>query len=521
MTMLAIYFAKYFLGGHSDWTHGLSAENWLYVVIAIVSVSMIICFFVAMVLERKLVDPILSLARTMEAIKDSHDLTLRVDYQKHDEIGLLADSFNEMLNIIYDRQLELEIVYQELIQESKKADKASAELEMRNQQIQEMLNGAAHDLRQPLQAMKIFVETLNVKNKDDSLNSIIDKLHNATKNLNDLFTDILDVSRLDNYHRDKTLVEMKVNDLFEKLRVEFSALAKGKKLDFRIRKSDAAIWSTPRFFERVLRNILSNAINYTDGGGVLLAQRRIKGNIVIDIWDTGRGISHENLQRVFEQYERVEQTAEEKQAGEKSSGYGLGLAIVKQFLDFMGYEVEVASIEGQGTRFRIVIPQKYEYIEGEQAPEVDNLEVEDDNTEDEEQSEYYDYEHLQIMLEKTNVLFVDDEKEIRIAFRELCHSWGMGVETFSDIDKMSAYFNSGDFVDPDIIISDYQLKNGVTGDEVIEEARLLSGVNIPAFIITGNRNKRILNNIESKGFEYMLKPVEPSELKEKIESYLG
>ena len=86
---------------------------------------------------------------------------------------------------------------------------------------------------------------------------------------------------------------------------------------------------------------------------------------------------------------------------------------------------------------------------------------------------------------------------------------------------MSAYFNSGDFVDPDIIISDYQLKNGVTGDEVIEEARLLSGVNIPAFIITGNRNKRILNNIESKGFEYMLKPVEPSELKEKIESYLG
>ncbi len=486
----------------------------MYFLLACITLLAVMNFFVIKAILKISRSPIQQLLDVLNGISKTNELHTRASLQDDPQVNQLVESFNDMLESVENSQMELEIMYRELVLKSTEAENSAAELEDKNKVIKEMISGAAHDLRQPLQAMTIFLETLRVKNRDANLSSLLDKLDQSMNNLKEMFADILDVSKVTAVTSGDELSPVNLHDHFSDLCVEFQALAERKGIEFRIRVVRSAVWGRASIIERIIRNLISNAINYTESGGVLVAERRLNEGIAIDVYDTGCGISKDKQEGIFNKFEQVGEDNESR-----ASGYGLGLAIVKQLAEMMGYEIGLYSVPGRGSRFRLFIPEKFRYQENDTSY-VDRTAL---SAEDAINDSKLDDSFLHVVeqLEKTNVLLIDDDDDVRSSMRLLLESWDMGVVDFRSISEMDEYFNSGDFIDPDIVISDYQLQGGDTGDSAISEARLSLGINVPGVIVTGNQNDHIHKEIVDKGFEYLLKPVEPQSLKKLIHKYVN
>lgn len=484
--------------------------NWLWLSLLMLVFGIAVALLMTRRFQASIVKPLQHITDLMEEVRETNDLTVRAYPAGKDEIGDLVDAFNEMLDIIENSKLDLEIDYSELVSKSTKAEATAVELEARNQQIKDMLSGAAHDLRQPLQAMSIFVDMLEMQVDTEKQIKLVEKTQLAMSNLKDMFTEILDVSRIDHVEGTAEIHPVLLPEMFTRLQTEFGALAKKKNLSLRSHVQSVMVETIPGILERVIRNLVSNAINYTDNGGVLLAARKREHGVLIEVWDTGRGIPEQKQEKIFQKYEQVEQRGR--------SGYGLGLAIVRQFVDILGYTLSVNSVEGQGSCFKIFIPNHVHEIEDSE----EHYEYSENQT-GHDQPEITNPNYLKVLesLLQTTVFLVDDDEVIRSAMAAMLESWDMGVLQFSGIADLLAYFDSGDFIDPDIIISDYQLGNGDTGDKAIEEIRYIIGIEVPAFIVTGNTSKKIHDEIRDKGFRFLLKPVKGRDLNNMIAEYIG
>lgn len=482
------------------------AQNWIKLAGLMFLIATIVVVFMAKRMQSAVVAPLSHLTKVMARVRDENDLAIRAVPAGNDELGKLVEAFNDMLSMVESSRMDLEIVYNELVFKSTKAETTAVELEARNQQIKELLSGAAHDLRQPLQAMAIFVDMLQFQIEDDKSRSLTVKLKQAMENLQAMFTDILDMSRLDHKTGTAELHDIALEDLFGKLQLEFEALTHRKNLQFRTHVKQLSVRTIPGILERIVRNLVSNAVSYTNRGGVLLAARTRGEHVVIEVWDSGIGIPEQRLDSVFKKFEQVENKSSSAQ-----KGYGLGLAIVKQFADMMGYKLEVTSKEGKGSCFRLFIPMNApERPMSSTTMEFSNDDIFADNYR---QTVLYDSDQLANTMLKTHVILVDDEPAIRSILALLLKSWEMEVTEFSGLQGVEDYFGSCDFLDPDIIISDYQLGNGLTGDEVIEEIRLAVGIDVPALIVTGNASPKIHQEIRDKGFDLLLKPVGAAQLR--------
>lgn len=482
------------------------AQNWVKLAGLMFLIATIVVVLMARRMQSAVVSPLEHLTEVMARVRDENDLGIRAVPAGNDELGKLVEAFNDMLSMVESSRMDLEIVYNELVFRSTKAETTAVELEARNEQIKELLSGAAHDLRQPLQAMAIFVDMLQFQLEDEKSQSLTDKLKQAMQNLQAMFTDILDMSRLDHKAGTAELQDIELEKLFGKLQLEFDALTQRKNLQFRIHVSGITVRSIAGIVERIVRNLVSNAVSYTESGGVLLAARQRSDCVIIEVWDTGVGIPDHRLDSVFKKFEQVE-----NKSGSTHKGYGLGLAIVKQFSDMMGYKLEVRSREGRGSCFRLVIPHVSSMSSSESTTVAfANDEIFADNYR---QTVLYDADQLANDMLKTHVILVDDEPAIRSILALLLQSWDMEVTEFSGLDGVEEYFGSSDFLDPDLIISDYQLGIGLTGDEVIEEIRMAVGIDVPALIVTGNASPKIHEEIRNKGFDLLLKPVGAAQLR--------
>lgn len=520
--------------------------NWLLLSVLMAAIAVSVALLMTRRMQKSIVNPIQRITEVMDEVRETNNLALRAYPAGRDELGDLVDAFNEMLAIIENSNLDLEIVYSELVNKSTKAEATAVELEARNEQIKEMLSGAAHDLRQPLQAMAIFVDLLELQVNTDKQRSLVEKLQAAQANLQGLFTEILDVSRLDHQEGTAEIQRVNIVQLFDKLQLEFGALARKKQLELRVRLNATEVNTIPGILERIIRNLVSNALNYTDAGGVLLATRYRQGGIALEVWDTGRGIPEKKREKIFQKYERVEGGKEGGkeagrdggiESGKERSGYGLGLAIVRQFVDILGYRLTVRSEEGCGSCFRIFIPD----LDREQSMDShgdkrnrhfdESVTVVDSSRREgatepghpiaSEQRQSGNYLEVLESLLRTNIFLVDDDPQMREALTLLLQSWDIHVLAFASLEELEHYFDSGDFIDPDLIISDYQLGQGATGDQAIEEIRLAVGVEVPAFVVTGNQSADIHHEINARGYEFLLKPVDAELLKSTIERYLS
>ena len=209
-----------------------------------------------------------------------------------------------------------------------------------------LLAAASHDLRQPLQALGLFVAALAEKRLPRDARDILRRIDSCIDSIDHLLSNLLDLSRLDADAVEVQPVSFPIRQLFDRLAIEFPALAAAKGLSMRFCPTRAMVHSDPVLLERMLRNLLANAIRFTTTGGVVVGARRRGGDIRIEVWDSGRGIDGAQQAEIFREFHRL---------GESEAGQGLGLAIVDRLARLLGSRIDLRSQPGKGSMFAIVL----------------------------------------------------------------------------------------------------------------------------------------------------------------------
>lgn len=505
-------------------------SSWIKLTLYMLITASAIVLLMTKRLHDSIITPIKNLKDTMHKVMHTNDLTLRATQTGNDEISQLSHHFNVMLDMIDNSNGILQTLYSDLVEKTTRAESVAVDMESRESQTKELLSGAVHDLRQPLQAMSIFVDILKDQPMPELQLSLVHKIELSVENLRTMFAEILDASRLDHLGKPEPQLIF-LNQMLCKLHHEFSVLAKNKQLDLRIRASDISLFTIPGLLERVIRNLVSNAINYTDKGGILLLARKRKKVISIEVWDTGIGIPAKHLDRIFLKFERAENSRQEK-----NGNYGLGLALVNNFNKILGYNLAISSRLGKGSCFRIEIPlqqladsKMHRFLLATQqidhAPNIDDIHsgtLKRRLTEKAPiQKPTLTHPSLNAdFLAQHHAIVIDDNREIRAGIRLLLETWQVTVAEFTGVGDAELYFANSDYLDPDFIISDYQLNDDITGDIVIERIHQYLGINTPALIVTGNASSAIHNEITEKGFSYLLKPIKADTLLLKLHELL-
>jgi len=350
------------------------------------------------------------------------------------------------------------------------------------------LAAASHDLRQPLHALGMFITALRAREKDGTQLAIIDDMGQSADALNGLFNSLLDMSRLDAEIIEFLPRHLSVHRLFDRLRATFvqQAAHKGIRLDIGDMEAcgaDLAIYTDAILFERVLRNLVSNAVQYTEQGSVSLSCERLDdGSVRISLRDTGIGIPPSAREEVFAEYYQLNNPERDR-----SKGLGLGLAIVRRLCELMDMPLHMTSEPGVGTVFTLEVPGG------------DPLQVRDDVA-------------IEVpgMADQT-VLVIDDEPQVLQGMRHLLESHGCTVliaESARDALQAIAL----DEREPSLILSDFRLRGSQNGLDAIEMLREALERAVPAAIITGDTSEQRLREITASGIAVLHKPVAATDL---------
>ncbi len=356
------------------------------------------------------------------------------------------------------------------------------------------LAAASHDLRQPLHALGLFVDALRGVQDEAARERLLSQVDASLDALGKLFNALLDISRLD-----AVVVQAKVEDfpltrVLEKLEGEFRALAEQKGLSFRLLPCSVVVQSDPLLLERILRNLISNAIRYTETGRVSVGCRRRAGWVEVQVWDTGRGIPDEEIEHVFDEFQQLDNPERDR-----AKGLGLGLAIVRRLCDLLGYPLQVESAPGKGSVFCIGLPLGSAGAVVERRSSV---------------------AEPSLQAAQRLVLVIDDEADILEGMREILRRWGFDVlvaESLQQAEQVLAACGRG----PDAILADLRLRNHRTGIEAIEALQATYGAHVPGLILTGDTAPERLKIAGAAGYRVLHKPVKPARLRVALQQLLA
>jgi signal transduction histidine kinase len=240
-----------------------------------------------------------------------------------------------------------------LLEENQRAEAAQQQAEQASKTKSKFLAAASHDLRQPMHALALFVEVLKNRTHDAQSTQLIAQVEESVGVLEKMFEALLDVSKLDAGVVQPRLEAFAIQPMLDRMYAEFSWLAREKKLDFKVTcDCRVMVRSDPLLLERILRNLISNAICYTENGQVEIGCAQLSAGLQLEVRDTGIGIAPEHLPAIFEEYYQVG-----NQQRDRNKGLGLGLAIVKRLEKLLGYQLQVSSALGVGTSFFLLIPE--------------------------------------------------------------------------------------------------------------------------------------------------------------------
>ncbi len=367
-----------------------------------------------------------------------------------------------------------DITHQKQVQDALRAGEhqfreAKEQAERANLAKSKFLAAASHDLRQPLQAANLFLAVLENRVGEEERRFVLDKLRQSLIALDSLLNALLDVSKLEAGVSQPAPSVFPVGELLIQLASEFAPRAAERRLRFRVVASSLYLRTDRTFLERILRNLLSNALNYTEKGGILLGARRHGPNLRIEVWDSGIGIPAEKLDEIFEDFTQLG-----NEHRDRDRGLGLGLAIVKRIAKLLDSPLTVRSSLGKGSVFACELPLAL--VPKQIAPAGKLIAV------------------------------IDDEASIREGLALLLSDWGhapvVGSTLAEVLDKLSELAAS-----PDLIIADYHLAGGQTGTEAIEELRRRCGQTIPAIILTGDTAPERLGAARRKDYSLLHKPI--------------
>ncbi|WP_435980090.1 ATP-binding protein [Psychrobacter sp. DM4] len=381
-----------------------------------------------------------------------------------------------------------------------------AQLQIKTRQVEEaslaktkILASASHDLRQPVHALSLFIEALADTDLDLHQSQIVDYAKSASHSSREMLNTILDYAHIESGQMTAQYTATNLDSIIQNLIDEFGIQADNKGLSLRYTPKGTWVMTDPTMIALILRNLISNAIRYTNEGGIVVGVRKspiVNQSILItycrvSVWDTGSGMTADETEQIFESFYQIERNKTTDQ------GLGLGLAIVKGMTQLLKAELDVKSSIGVGSQFSIVLPTCQPINDG-------NL---DNNT---------TIDHLKQKV----VLIIDDDDAVLKSMQLLLGSWGcqpIAVKTLED--AVTAFAARR----PDIVITDFRLANNVTGEDIILAIRKSSDLAnaTPFIILTADTSPQLFTATKAINPLVLHKPIDPKNLRQQLQQILA
>ena len=353
------------------------------------------------------------------------------------------------------------------------------------------LAAASHDLRQPTHALGLFVARLAQLPHSSEAQALIGHLDASVRATQDLLDALLDVSRLDAQAVQVQARPFALAELFSQVQTSLAPAAQDKGLRLRMRPSGAWLMSDPSLLYRIVLNLVGNALSYTRTGSVLVACRGSADGLHarIEVWDSGIGIAPEHHQEIFKEFVQVGNPERDR-----GKGMGLGLNIVQRTAQLLGHPVSLRSNLGRGTRITIEVPLAPVGAALVPAALPEKRAFDD--------------------LKGLVVLVIEDDPLAQSGLVGLLASWGALVGVAEGLATARALLDQG--FAPDVLVSDYQLRDDENGIDIIQQVRASVGWSVPACLMSGNTDPALMVCVKQAGLTLLHKPVRPAKLRSLI-----
>lgn len=467
----------------------------LWSTVAATAVFLVLILYAVHLTTRHITYPVSLLSNAVQKIGQGNLETRVAESSRVAELDILAHGINQMTAKLQQESANLQYLIDErtaqAILAQHVAEAAQRESERANAAKSRFLAAASHDLRQPIHAQGLFLDVLSRTELTAYQRELLCSARAASEASGEMLNTLLDFSRIEAGVVKPQIQSFLLQPLFNKIENEFAPLADAKGLVYRSRETDLAVESDPVLVELILRNLVSNAIRYTENGGVLVACRRRSNLAVLEVWDTGIGIEPAHHQEVFHEFHQLGNPERDTR-----KGLGLGLAISDGLARTLNHRLSLVSTPLRGSVFRLTLP-----IAAAALP-VKNTPVARGDT-----------GRLNV-----RILVIDDDEAVRAAMLHLLRNWGSECEAVESIEEALATARTHP---PDVIVSDYRLREQRTGAEAIAALRALLGNALPALLITGDTAPERLREAQASGIPLLHKPVSPSQLYRGLMEVMG
>lgn len=401
-------------------------------------------------------------------------------------------AFGHQLNDVLTCSLATRYQNVDLIEElkgkSRAAHEARAAAETANRTKSQLLAAASHDLRQPLHALGLYTAALAARAASSELQPLVGSVQRAVAALESQFEQLLDLSRLESGTMSPTPTRVALQPLLARVMAEMRPHAQARGLALRVAPTRAVVHSDAALLERVVRNLVANAIRYTRSGGVLIGARARRGAVAIDVIDTGVGIAPEHHERIFDEFYQVRDVRSDG----VHAGMGLGLAIVRRLAALLEHRIELASRVGRGSRFSIVAPRAGDMDRGRRAPPARSAS-----------------RAAPMAIAGALVGVIDDDPASVDAMSALLDTWGAEVVRANDADTMLEALGDLERY-PDLVVADLRLADGRNGIDAVERLRDELGIAFPALLVSGDLTANAERDARAAGLTLLPKPVVPT-----------
>lgn len=473
--------------------------------LAFAAVASAIGLLVSILFARRMAAPIVEMSRAATRIA-SGEFDARISAGGGTELDQLARDFNAMAGqlqslyagleqqvatrttqleearaVLQRQALDLESLNERLVAQLDELGRRKEIAEQANAAKTRFLASASHDLRQPMHTIGLLVSVLQQRLQEGDERTLADKVQEAVQAMEMLFSSLLDISKLDAGAVRPRVEALPIGPLLGRVRDRFEPQARIANLVLRLRRSDQWVLSDCVLLERILGNLVSNAIAYTRSGGVLIGARRRGAKLALVVADTGIGVPAESRDAIFEEFFRLDDGKPRR-----AQGLGLGLSIVRRSAELLGHAIRLRSVVGRGSVFMVDVPLA-------ESPACDGalplLKQEGLTT-----------------LAGAFVLVIDDEPDNREALRSLCMQWGCHVVAASSGEAARQEL-ARHLRQPDLIITDYRLGQGEDGIAQLMSLRVAAEEAIPALILTADVSEDIRRRATLLGVALLHKPV--------------
>src|ERR1700686_4659627 len=373
----------------------------------------------------------------------------------------------------------------ELTRLNAELERAKAEADDANVSKTPFVAAASHDILQPLNAARLYVTSLAERQRAGEDADLVQNIDASLEAVEEIFTALLDISRLDTGAMKAEMTDFRVDELLQRLDVEFAPGGREKGLNLRFMPCALTVRSDRRLLRRLLQNFVSNAIKYTPAGSVLVGCRRRGGKLRIDVYDTGIGIPHSKRRAVFKEFHRLDQGAR------VARGVGLGLSIVERIARVLDSEVALKSVVGRGSRFSVEVSRAAAVAA---SPAVAAMTRTPGGR-----------------ATGTVALCIDNDRSILDGMEKLLGGWGCRVLTAADLTEALAAMDASG-LEPDGLLVDYHLDGGNGTARIAELPRRL-GRDLPAILITADRSLHVREEAQAEGAHLLNKPIKPASLR--------